>query len=171
MASEKQGGGENTYRHVYNNGTSQKPTCSISRDVTKWMLFQLVSMAWRFSSTTQYDHLSKLFTGKSGLRSMVGDVHRTLLYGGLFAYPADAKNKDTLLTWAKLLSSTQQSSAVVYTSYITYRIVCMPLPTTLINLKICHVLYVLLPVLLFLVDISGIHSSAAKITKIPVPAR
>ena len=31
---------------------------------------------------------------------MVGDVHRTLLYGGLFAYPADAKNKDTLLSWA-----------------------------------------------------------------------
>jgi len=26
--------------------------------------------------------------------SMVGDVHRTLLYGGIFAYPADAKNKD-----------------------------------------------------------------------------
>jgi fructose-1,6-bisphosphatase I len=26
--------------------------------------------------------------------SMVGDVHRTLLYGGVFAYPADAKNKD-----------------------------------------------------------------------------
>lgn len=26
--------------------------------------------------------------------SMVGDVHRTLLYGGLFAYPADTKNKD-----------------------------------------------------------------------------
>jgi len=26
--------------------------------------------------------------------SMVGDVHRTLLYGGLFAYPSDAKNKD-----------------------------------------------------------------------------
>merc|ERR1719356_264262 len=24
--------------------------------------------------------------------SMVGDVHRTLLYGGLFAYPADTKN-------------------------------------------------------------------------------
>ena len=24
---------------------------------------------------------------------MVGDVHRTLLYGGVFAYPADAKNK------------------------------------------------------------------------------
>eukprot|EP00403_Amphidinium_massartii_P010412 CAMPEP_0178421046 /NCGR_PEP_ID=MMETSP0689_2-20121128/26448_1 /TAXON_ID=160604 /ORGANISM="Amphidinium massartii, Strain CS-259" /LENGTH=474 /DNA_ID=CAMNT_0020042551 /DNA_START=138 /DNA_END=1562 /DNA_ORIENTATION=- len=26
--------------------------------------------------------------------SMVGDVHRTLLYGGLFAYPADSKNQD-----------------------------------------------------------------------------
>ena len=24
--------------------------------------------------------------------SMVGDVHRTLLYGGVFAYPGDAKN-------------------------------------------------------------------------------
>ena len=26
--------------------------------------------------------------------SMVGDVHRTLLYGGIFGYPADAKNPD-----------------------------------------------------------------------------
>merc|ERR1719328_542800 len=26
--------------------------------------------------------------------SMVGDVHRTLLYGGGFAYPADTKHKD-----------------------------------------------------------------------------
>jgi len=26
--------------------------------------------------------------------SMVGDVHRTLLYGGIFAYPADKKNKN-----------------------------------------------------------------------------
>eukprot|EP00158_Paraphelidium_tribonemae_P002599 Partr_v1_DN25505_c0_g1_i1_m20624 putative Fructose-1,6-bisphosphatase len=26
--------------------------------------------------------------------SMVGDVHRTLLYGGIFAYPADKKSKD-----------------------------------------------------------------------------
>jgi len=39
-------------------------------------------------------------TGASGKRyssryigSMVGDVHRTLLYGGVFGYPADAKNK------------------------------------------------------------------------------
>ena len=24
--------------------------------------------------------------------SMVGDVHRTLLYGGIFGYPADTKN-------------------------------------------------------------------------------
>ncbi len=40
-------------------------------------------------------------TGKSGKRyssryigSMVGDVHRTLLYGGVFGYPADTKNKN-----------------------------------------------------------------------------
>eukprot|EP00933_Yihiella_yeosuensis_P038857 TRINITY_DN32795_c0_g1_i1.p1 TRINITY_DN32795_c0_g1~~TRINITY_DN32795_c0_g1_i1.p1 ORF type:complete len:496 (-),score=135.51 TRINITY_DN32795_c0_g1_i1:363-1850(-) len=26
--------------------------------------------------------------------SMVGDIHRTLLYGGIFAYPADKKNED-----------------------------------------------------------------------------
>jgi fructose-1,6-bisphosphatase I len=39
-------------------------------------------------------------TGKSGetfssryIGSMVGDVHRTLLYGGVFGYPADTKNK------------------------------------------------------------------------------
>jgi len=39
--------------------------------------------------------------GQSGTRytsryigSMVGDVHRTLIYGGLFAYPADSKNPD-----------------------------------------------------------------------------
>jgi fructose-1,6-bisphosphatase I len=39
-------------------------------------------------------------TGASGARyssryigSMVGDVHRTLLYGGVFGYPADTKNK------------------------------------------------------------------------------
>merc|ERR1719223_140070 len=40
-------------------------------------------------------------TGKSGKRyssryigSMVGDVHRTLLYGGIFGYPADGKNRN-----------------------------------------------------------------------------
>jgi fructose-1,6-bisphosphatase I len=38
-------------------------------------------------------------TGKSGIKfssryigSMVGDVHRTLLYGGVFGYPSDTKN-------------------------------------------------------------------------------
>jgi hypothetical protein len=29
---------------------------------------------------------------------MVGDVHRTLLYGGIFGYPADTKNKDGMQT-------------------------------------------------------------------------
>lgn len=39
--------------------------------------------------------------GESGVKyssryigSMVGDIHRTLLYGGIFGYPADKKNKD-----------------------------------------------------------------------------
>ena len=43
----------------------------------------------------------KAGTGKSGKKfssryigSMVGDVHRTLLYGGVFGYPADTKNKN-----------------------------------------------------------------------------
>ena len=43
----------------------------------------------------------KAGTGKSGetfssryIGSMVGDVHRTLLYGGVFGYPGDTKNKN-----------------------------------------------------------------------------
>jgi fructose-1,6-bisphosphatase I len=47
------------------------------------------------------DHIQNLKAGKSEsgdkytaryIGSMVGDVHRTLLYGGLFGYPGDAKN-------------------------------------------------------------------------------
>merc|ERR1719440_1337697 len=47
------------------------------------------------------EHISNLKAGKgeSGQKysaryigSMVGDIHRTLLYGGLFGYPGDAKN-------------------------------------------------------------------------------
>jgi fructose-1,6-bisphosphatase I len=41
----------------------------------------------------------RMGTGKSGktfssryIGSMVGDVHRTLLYGGVFGYPGDTKN-------------------------------------------------------------------------------
>ena len=41
----------------------------------------------------------KTGNGESGVKyssryigSMVGDVHRTLLYGGIFGYPGDAKN-------------------------------------------------------------------------------
>jgi len=49
------------------------------------------------------DYISDLMNGKGqtstkyALRyigSMVGDVHRTLLYGGVFAYPADNKNQN-----------------------------------------------------------------------------
>merc|ERR1719421_1831054 len=52
------------------------------------------------------DYVSKLKAGagETGkqytcrwIGSMVGDVHRTLLYGGIFAYPANPKNKNGLL--------------------------------------------------------------------------
>lgn len=42
-------------------------------------------------------HVDKLKKNKYSSRyigSMVGDIHRTLLYGGLFGYPADSKNKN-----------------------------------------------------------------------------
>merc|ERR1712050_388791 len=49
----------------------------------------------------QWVHDLQQGKGQTGTRytqryigSMVGDVHRTLLYGGVFAYPADSKNKD-----------------------------------------------------------------------------
>lgn len=49
----------------------------------------------------KYINALKSGTGESKTRyslryigSMVGDIHRTLLYGGVFAYPADKQNKD-----------------------------------------------------------------------------
>ncbi len=48
------------------------------------------------------DYITNLQTGKGETKqqysaryigSMVGDVHRTLLYGGIFGYPSDTKNK------------------------------------------------------------------------------
>mmetsp|Transcript_18147 Transcript_18147/g.36955 ORF Transcript_18147/g.36955 Transcript_18147/m.36955 type:complete len:486 (+) Transcript_18147:39-1496(+) len=37
---------------------------------------------------------SKVMYTSRYIGSMVGDVHRTLLYGGIFGYPADAKNRN-----------------------------------------------------------------------------
>ena len=53
-------------------------------------------------NSLNYDEATKEWVSwnkkqKKALRyvgSMVGDVHRTLLYGGTFAYPGDSKNKD-----------------------------------------------------------------------------
>lgn len=49
----------------------------------------------------QYINNLKAGKGESGekysaryIGSMVGDIHRTLLYGGIFGYPGDAKNPD-----------------------------------------------------------------------------
>lgn len=53
---------------------------------------------WEEGLQTYVDNLKK-GTGESGTKyssryigSMVGDVHRTLLYGGIFGYPGDLKN-------------------------------------------------------------------------------
>merc|ERR1712216_587329 len=54
------------------------------------------------------DHVQNLKTGKgeSGdkysaryIGSMVGDIHRTLLYGGLFTYPGDSKSPNGKLRY------------------------------------------------------------------------
>uniref|UniRef100_A0A7S4PDX0 fructose-bisphosphatase n=1 Tax=Guillardia theta TaxID=55529 RepID=A0A7S4PDX0_GUITH len=56
--------------------------------------------AWPESLKTYFDKIcrgegeSKTKYGLRYIGSMVGDMHRTLLYGGLFLYPADAKNKN-----------------------------------------------------------------------------
>ncbi|KAJ9065011.1 Fructose-1,6-bisphosphatase [Entomophthora muscae] len=50
----------------------------------------------------EYFHAIKFPSAESGRKpysaryigSMVADVHRTLLYGGIFAYPSDSKSKD-----------------------------------------------------------------------------
>lgn len=44
--------------------------------------------AWREGTGASGTRYSSRYVG-----SMVGDVHRTLLYGGVFGYPADTKNK------------------------------------------------------------------------------
>ncbi|KAL3929437.1 MAG: hypothetical protein SGBAC_012209 [Bacillariaceae sp.] len=48
---------------------------------------QKVVKGWREGSGKSGERFSSRYIG-----SMVGDVHRTLLYGGVFGYPADIKN-------------------------------------------------------------------------------
>lgn len=48
---------------------------------------QKVVKGWRKGTGTSGERFSSRYIG-----SMVGDVHRTLLYGGVFGYPADTKN-------------------------------------------------------------------------------
>ncbi|GMH65902.1 hypothetical protein TrRE_jg7254 [Triparma retinervis] len=44
---------------------------------------------WRLGTGASGNQFSSRYIG-----SMVGDVHRTLLYGGVFGYPSDKKNKN-----------------------------------------------------------------------------
>jgi len=54
------------------------------------------SMNWGNDMKVYIDDYKSGYLGYSAryIGSMVGDVHRTLLYGGMFSYPADKKNKD-----------------------------------------------------------------------------
>jgi len=47
-----------------------------------------------FDTVSSGNGQSKTKYGLRYIGSMVGDMHRTLLYGGLFLYPADSKNKN-----------------------------------------------------------------------------
>lgn len=66
-----------------------------------WLIGWLIDVAWTMDWLISYstDHLIVQGKGESGsayssryIGSMVGDVHRTLLYGGIFGYPGDTKN-------------------------------------------------------------------------------
>ncbi len=52
------------------------------------------SRAWDEPTKKFVDWCKDKKKGGRYVGSMVGDVHRTLLYGGSFAYPGDSKNKD-----------------------------------------------------------------------------
>lgn len=50
---------------------------------------QKVHESWRTGNSKLGERYTSRYVG-----SMVADVHRTLLYGGVFGYPADTKNKN-----------------------------------------------------------------------------
>jgi len=50
------------------------------------------SALWHADIKQYVESLKKSGYGLRYIGSMVGDVHRTLLYGGMFSYPADKKN-------------------------------------------------------------------------------
>jgi len=77
-----------------------KPNVKIPDDTTiysfneanleKWdAQLQKVINSWRQGTGASGKRFSSRYIG-----SMVGDVHRTLLYGGVFGYPSDTKNRN-----------------------------------------------------------------------------
>jgi fructose-1,6-bisphosphatase I len=57
-------------------------------NLEKWDApLQKVVKGWRAGTGKSGERFSSRYIG-----SMVGDVHRTLLYGGVFGYPGDTKN-------------------------------------------------------------------------------
>ncbi len=51
-------------------------------------------------------------------RSMVADVHRTILYGGSFLYPADAKSKHGKLRLLYEVRPSFLSDLIVFFSFV-----------------------------------------------------
>ena len=58
---------------------------------------------WDWELKSLQDYVTDIQQGRGSLKtryssryvgSMVADVHRTLLYGGIFGYPADKKNQN-----------------------------------------------------------------------------
>ena len=57
----------------------------------------------KYLESIKYPKNNKPYSARY-IGSMVADVHRTLLYGGIFGYPGDKKNKDGELSeWLKPL--------------------------------------------------------------------
>jgi len=86
---------------------------------------------WDPALQAHIDNLKKQKYSSRYIGSMVGDVHRTLLYGGLFGYPADSKNKKGKLRLLYEVSGT--TVVVVGTGYghhgeppLSAALVCIP---------------------------------------------
>jgi fructose-1,6-bisphosphatase I len=50
------------------------------------------SLTWDKATITYIENAKKRGCSSRYVGSMAGDIHRTLLYGGIFMYPADKKN-------------------------------------------------------------------------------
>eukprot|EP00434_Breviolum_minutum_P005006 symbB.v1.2.004418.t1/scaffold237.1/size257402/8 len=78
-----EGGGKKIYS--CNEGNSRNWDAAIKSIIRKWQDLGIRHMAGPDDTDTPY---AARYVG-----SMVSDVHRTILYGGIYLYPADAKSR------------------------------------------------------------------------------